>query len=145
MKKLITDMMTTTAIPLIALSLFVRVRGFDLYFSRTVLVAFGANVVIHLGLLLTRKFESKYLALEVLLDVVYTTTVLIVFGFAFSIFNSIPIPILIAMAVLTHVIALFLNMARFKEDANTINKLIKNRDARRKAAGAKKVTKGSGN
>jgi len=131
MKGVIVNIVATTGLALVILSMFVRLLMWpyhDLYFSTVVMQIFGANIVIHLGLRLTRKLESKYLALEVLLDMAYICAVVMVFGWVFDWFGAAPILILVVTAVVVHLVALFLNMARVREEANVINKLLKKRD-----------------
>jgi len=128
MKNIITNIMATTGLAVIVLAALVSALGFELYFTRTVLLIFAANIVVHLGLMLTRKFESKYLALEVLLDMAYTSAVLIIFGIAFDWFGATPVIILVAMAAAIQLVAVFLNIAHIKGETNTINKLLKKRD-----------------
>jgi len=132
MRRLITNIMATTGLSVVLLSVIVRILfpEYDLFFSFAVLQIFGANVVIHLGFLVTRKFESKYMILEVILDITYTTIVLIVFGVVFDWFGVTPVYMLIAMAAVINLAAMFLSMARVKEEANTINKLLKKRNAK---------------
>ncbi|MCL2404845.1 MAG: hypothetical protein FWC92_04775 [Defluviitaleaceae bacterium] len=131
MRKTITNVMATTGLAIVVLSVFINLLGFDLYFSRTALLIFAANIVIHLGLLVTSKFESKYLALEVFIDIAYTTAVLVIFGIAFDWFGATPVIFLVAMAAAIHLIAVFLNIAHFREETNAINKLLKKRDKNR--------------
>jgi len=122
--------MATTGLSVIMLTSFIRILipGFDLPFNDTVLLIFSANVVIHLGLLVIHKFESKYLAVEVLLDIAYTTAVLVVFGLLFDWFGVTPIWILVVMAATIHIISLFLYVTRYRQEANDINKLLKKRN-----------------
>ena len=117
LRTLISNILITTALALVVLAVFISIRDFDLFFSHAVLVTLGANIVIHLGLQLTQKFKSAYLALEVLVDVVYTTAVLVVFGFIFDLFHVTPIPVLVLIAASAHIVALFLNMSRSRKDA----------------------------
>ena len=138
MKNLIADIFTTTGISLVVLSIFVRflIPGYDLFFSTIVFQTFGANIVIHLGLLVTRKFESTYLAVEVFLDILYTTAVLAVFGWIFGWFRVVSLWVLVVIAVLIHVLALLINMARMRETANDINKLLKSRKNKQSKKGS---------
>ena len=109
-KRFISNILVTTSLPLIVLSVFVRLQGFDLHLSRTVLLTFGANVVIHMGHQITQRLGSKYLVLNVFFGVAFTITVLIAFGFVFDLFDVTPIPVLVLLAVLAHIFALFLNL-----------------------------------
>jgi len=131
MKCIIINIMATTGLAVVVLAAFVRTKDFDLYFSYAVLPIFAANIVINLGLILTRKFESKYVVLEVLLDMAYTSAVLIIFGIIFDWFGATPVIVLVAMAAAIHLIAIFLNMAHVRGESNEINKLLKKRDKKR--------------
>ncbi|MCL2404843.1 MAG: hypothetical protein FWC92_04765 [Defluviitaleaceae bacterium] len=134
MRKFIMHVMATTGLAVVVLSAFIRPFGFDLDFSRTVLLAFAANIVIHLGLLLTQKLEVKYLALEVFIDIAYTAAVLLVFGLVFDWFGATPLIIMVATATAIHLIALFSNIAHIKVETSEINKLLKRREAKQKFA-----------
>ena len=129
MKRIITNMMATTGISIIVLAVIVRIwlTGYDLYFTFAALQTFGANIVIHLGIWFTQRLEIKYMALEVILDIIYTSIVLIGFGLAFDWFIITPVWMLILMATFINLLALFLNMARIRKEANTINDLLKKR------------------
>jgi len=121
--------MATTAMSVLILAIIVRITmpGYDLYFTRTVLESFAANVVIHIGLKVTRKYESIFFAAEVLLDTLYTIAVLVIFGFVFGWFGTIPVGTLAAIAVIIHLVGLLLSLSRMRGDADTINGLIDKR------------------
>jgi len=106
---------------------------FYIPFSHTVLQILGANVVIHLGLFLIRKFESRYIFLEVLLEIAYIMVVLVVFHLVFDWFYRwlsplAEIGILVSMAVIIYMVTMFLRMGRIREDVNEINKLLEKRN-----------------
>jgi len=131
MKSIIINSMLTTGLAVVLLAIVVRLLFhpvYDLYFSTTVIEILGANILIHFGLALLRKIESKYLVLEVFLDLFYTTAVLVVFGTAFEWYGAIPIGIIIAIAALIHIFAILISMVHMREESNTINKLLKKRD-----------------
>jgi len=135
MKSIIINSMITTGLAVVMLAIVVRFLlhpGYDLYFTSTVFEILGANVLIHLGLALIRKIESKYLVLEVFLDLFYTTAVLVVFGTVFEWFGAIPIGIIIAIAALIHIFTILISMVHMREESNTINKLLKKRDKEQK-------------
>ena len=128
MKKIIINMMASTGLTLVVLAAIGTIYGASFLFISSVFQSLGANIVIHLGFLLTRKFESEYVALEALLDISYTIIVLIIFGRVFDWFGSTPIYILVIMAVVIYLLSLFLSMVRIREEINTINKLLKKRN-----------------
>ena len=132
MVKTIINIMATTGLAIMVLAGFIAIYGFDLQFCRTVLLAFAANVVVHLGLLVIHKLEIKYLALEVFIDIAYTTIVIVVFGLAFDWFGATPLIIMVVMAIALHICALFLHLAYIKAETNAINKLLVMRNEKQK-------------
>jgi len=87
---------------------------------------FAANILIHLGLHLTKKIESKYVIFEFLLDIGYITVVILVFGIIFDWYST-RSWILIIMVVVIYIFGVLINMFRSKQDAKEINELIKKR------------------
>lgn len=129
MKKIIINIMASTGITLVVLSIIGTLFGANFLFISSIFQSLGANTVINLGFLLTRKFESKYTALEIALDISYTIVVLIIFGAIFDWFsNGTPIWILIIMAALIYLLGLLISLFRIREDINTINKLLRKRN-----------------
>lgn len=128
MKKFAQNIMVSTGITLVVLSAIATLFGAKHLFVRSVFESLGANILIHLGFIITKKFESKYAILEIGLDILYTIIVLIVFGAIFDWFsNGTPIWILVIMSLVIYLIGLILSVFRMKTDINTINKLLKNR------------------
>jgi len=133
MKKMIINIMACTGITLTVLAVIGTLSGAKFLFISSVFQSLGANIVINLGFLLTRKFESKCAALEATLDLGYTITVLIIFGAVFDWFeHGTPIWILAIMAVLIYLSGLFLSLFRMHEDINTINQLLQKRSNKNK-------------
>jgi len=133
-KKKIQEILVTTSLSLILLTLVMRFMhpGYDIFLSYHLLNILGANIVIHMGLILTRKFESSFFLLELILDITYTTVVLIVFGFIFGWFVVTPVWVLAIMAVLIHITVILLSMARARSDAKRINTIIHMRDKKKR-------------
>ena len=128
MKRIVVNTIATTGLSLVALAMIGTMYGANFLLINSVFQSLGANIVIHLGFLLTRKFESECVALEALFDIGYTITVLIVFGAIFGWFASTPKWMLALMAVFIYLSSLFLSMFRIREEVNTINKLLKKRN-----------------
>jgi hypothetical protein len=106
-KKIIIDIMVTTGMALMLLAVFAVINGGESIYIETFFQVFGANIVIHLGLILTKKFESTFAVLEFLLDISYTIAVLVIFGLVFDWFSSIPIWYLVIMAVVVYSVGFF--------------------------------------
>ncbi len=126
-RKTIVNTLTCTGAALILLAFFTAVIGGRSITVRTFFEILGVNALINAGLLLTHKFESVYEVLEFLLDISYIIVILLIFGFIFGWFSSIPVWYLIAMAVLIYVFALITNIIRIHKDAKEINDLLKKR------------------
>ncbi|MCL2621009.1 MAG: hypothetical protein FWD97_08780 [Defluviitaleaceae bacterium] len=130
MKRLIMHILATTGLSLVIVATIIVTRSylFIIPFAGTVLPVFFANILIHAGLFVTGKFESRYWILESLLDVTYIATVIIIFGWQYNWFSLTPIWSLILMAVFMYIVGLFLRMARIRGEVNEINKLLEKRN-----------------
>ena len=129
MKRFLVNIMASTGITLVTLASVGTLSNAKFLFISSVFQSLGANIVINLGFLLTKKFESSYAALEITLDIGYTIIILIIFGTVFDWFtNGTPILILVIMAVLIYSLGLLIGLFRMREDINTINKLLRKRN-----------------
>ena len=127
MKALIVEILATTAVALVILALFFSAFPFEPDFARTVLLCLGVNIIVQVGRALIQLIEMRHLALEVVLEILYICGVLVVFGLVSDVTDVTPIPILIILGALTHIVAVFLNVARDRHDSMEINKLIQRR------------------
>jgi len=124
LKRIITNIMVTTGTALMLLAVFaVAIDGKSVKLN-TFFEIFAANIVIHLGFILTKKIESTYAILENIIDISYLITVLVAFGFIFDWFSSVPVWYLIVMAFVIYAFGVFVNIARTKKDADILNKLL---------------------
>lgn len=128
MKKMIINVMATTGITLVILALIGTLYGAKFLFISGVFESLGANIVMHLGFIITGKFESKYPILEAILDISYTIVVLIIFGAVFNWYRSTPIWILIIMAVIIYSLGCLMSIFRMREDVKAINELLQKRN-----------------
>lgn len=126
-KTTIINTMITTGTALVILSAFLIIFDERSLFIHTIFQIFGANIVINCGLLLTHKFESRYVILEYLLDVSYIIAVLIVFGIVFNWYSAIPVWVLVIMAVVIYVFMIVLTMYKIQKDTQKINELLQKR------------------
>jgi Protein of unknown function (DUF3021). len=109
------------------LAIIGTLSGAKFLLINSVFQSLAANIIIHLGYFLTRKFESEYVILEAALDIGYTIIVLIIFGFIFHWFTSTPIWMLVIMSIVIYIVGLLLSMIRIREEIDTINRLLKRR------------------
>jgi len=62
-----------------------------------------------------------------LLDIVYITTVLIIFGTIFDWFLTMPVWYLVVMAVVVYAFTVFTNIIRNRKDVKELNELLQKR------------------
>jgi len=126
-KKKIMNIMFSTCSALILSAVFAVIIGYKAIYVHTVFEIFAANIVIHLGLIFTKKFECSYAILEYVLDVSYIIAVLIAFGLSFDWFSTIPIWYLVIMAVAIYAFGIYINIVRIRKESDELNKLLQKR------------------
>jgi hypothetical protein len=119
--------MFTTGATLVILAAFFVIFDIDKITVPTVFQIFGANIVINLGLLLTRKFECRYVIVEYLLDISYIIAVLVISGAVFDWYGAIKVWVLAVMAVVIYIFTIIISMNKLRKDTYEINELLKKR------------------
>lgn len=127
MKKTIVNILFTSNAVLIFLAIYAVIIKSETIYVRTVFEVLGANIVIHLGLFFTQKFESRYVILEYLLDIVYILTVLGIFTVFFKWNSSVPIWFILIISIVIYLFGILLNIARTHRTAKRINELLQKR------------------
>ena len=127
-KKVAVDSLMCTGAALVLLAVFIGIAipGGTLLLN-TVFEILMANIVINLGLVLTRRFESSYAALEFLLDVSYIIAVLVVSGLIFGWYSTVPVWYLVVMAVAIYAFAVLTSLVRTRKNIKEINELLRKR------------------
>lgn len=128
MKKWIVNLFATTGISFILLATIALFYKAQYLYIPTLFQTLGANIMIHICLLLLHRLELQYLILEVSLDISIVITTLIGFGAVFDWFSSTPILILIVMSFIMYGVSLILNLMSMKKEADEINALIQRRN-----------------
>lgn len=127
MRKMTVNILCSTALTLLVLAAFGTMFGATVLFISGVFQSLIANIVIHVGLLITHKFESRYAVLEYTLDIAYTIAVVLMFGFVFNWYSSTPAWILVTMSVLLYLAGMLLSTIQMRQEISEINKLLKKR------------------
>lgn len=128
MKKAAVNLLCSTGITLIVLAAMGAIFGAKFILINGVFQSFFANIVIHIGLLYTHKFESAYAVLEYTLDIGYTVAVVLVCGVVFNWYSSTPIWILILMSVIIYFAGILLSTIQIHQNISEINDLLKKRN-----------------
>jgi len=127
MKKTIINIMFTSNAVLVFLAVFAIIIKSETIYVRTIFEVIGANIVIHLGLFFTKKFESRFAILEYLIDIGYILLVLGIFAVFFKWYVSVPIWYIYIIAVIVYLFSILLNIARTIKTAKRINELLQKR------------------
>ncbi len=128
MKKNIVNILATTGISLLLLSVVALSFHASCIYLETVFQVFGINTITHLGILCIKKIELRNIFIEMVLEITFIVCELLVFGRLFHWFTSLSFLLLVCMGVVIYIISLFLNLLQMKQEANEINLLIKNRN-----------------
>ena len=126
-RKLFLNILVTNSLALLLLSVWASVNGAKAIPIETIFEIFGANILIHLGLILTHKFESKYAILEYLLDISYVIIVLVSFSFIFYWHRTMQLWALIIMAIVIYIFDILVYIFRLKNDEKKLNELLQKR------------------
>jgi hypothetical protein len=126
-KNIIALIMFVTGAASVILAAFSALFGVEIHFVPSVFEIFAANILIILGLFVRRKFEIRYMLLEYLIDITYTVAVLVVSGFVFNWYSSVPMWLLVVMAVVIYLFGMIIFFIRFKKDTNEMNELLQKR------------------
>ena len=124
MKKTFVNLMFTTGISIVGLTVYFAIIHIDRVLVYTILELFGANILIHLGLFLRSKFEIRNLILEHIIDISFVLIILIAFGLIFKWFTSLPVWILIVSGISIYIISSILTISKVKRDTKEITSLL---------------------
>ena len=127
MKKTIVNIMFTSNAVLLLIAIYAFIIKADFIYVRTVFEVFGANIITHLGLLLTKKFESKYVIFEYLLDIVCVLLVICTFAIIFNWYSSIPMWYIIITVFAIYLLGFILDIVRIHKKTKKINELLRKR------------------
>ena len=121
MKQSIKNCLATTGLSLILLAAVAT-----LYHARFLMVAAVfqtalVNVVIHAGLILLKRFESRYFLVEIVVEIGYVLSVVIIGGYFFDWYGSTPIWVLAVMGTIVYVTGCAIDIWQVKSDVNVIN------------------------
>jgi len=129
-KKFAINVLTTTGLSLVLLSVIALCFQAKCIFVQTVFQILGANIVFHSGFLLISKLEMKWPFAELFLNIAMIIILLLVFGSLFNWFSSTPVWILILMGLVIYIISAVLQLFSMRQDAQEINTLIRERKER---------------
>lgn len=128
MKRISVNILCSTAVTLLLLSLLGTVSGAHFLLINSVFQSFLVNVVIYIGLFFTHRFESSYAVLEMMLDLVFIEAVAVIFGAVFDWYSCISIGVLAGMTVIVYFVGILLNIVQMRQEIEEINVLLQKRN-----------------
>lgn len=127
MKKTAVNILCTTGLTLILLAAVGIIFNARFLCIESVFQSAAVNIIIHIGLKFTRKFESSYTALEYALDIGWITATALIFGMVFDWYASVPVWVLTVMALAVYFVSVMLSLVRANHEIIEINKLLQSR------------------
>lgn len=121
MKNIIKNSLATTGLALMILSIVAVFYNGKLICIETVFQILLSCLVINFILILLKHFESKFFLVEVFTEMGSTLAVLIVAGYWFNWYVSIPIWVLIIMGIVVYLIGCLIDMFQITNDIRFIN------------------------
>jgi hypothetical protein len=128
MKKTIMNMMFTTGISIVGLTLYFTVIREERVLVQTIWQVFGANILLHLGLYIRDKFEIRNPIIECIADNSIIIIILLAFGFIFKWFVKVPIWLLVISAIGQYIITVIVTKSKVKKDIEAVNALLEEQD-----------------
>lgn len=130
MKNIIKNSLATTGLALMILSIVAVLYNGKLICIETVFQILLSSLVINFILILLKHFESKFFLVELFAEIGSTLTVLIVAGYWFNWYESIPIWVLIIIGIVVYLVGCLIDMFHITNDIRFINnQLMKRKNA----------------
>ena len=124
MKKVLLNIMATTGISLVALSLVATLYDGTLICIDTIFQVLGLNVVIYIGLYFMEFIEYRYAILETCLKLIYIIVLVLVSGLIWGWYNSLPPAVLVLMTIGIFIVCVCLDAISLLSEVKAINVLI---------------------
>lgn len=124
MKKMILNIMATTGISLVALSLVATLYDGSLICIDTIFQVLGLNVIIYIGLYFMEFIEYRYAMLETGLKLIYVIMLVLISGWLFGWYNNLSGTVLVLMTIAIFVICVCLDAINLLSEVKSINVII---------------------
>ena len=124
MKKMILNILATTGLALVVLSLVATLYDGTLICIEAVFQVLGLNVVAYIGLHVMDLAEYRYAILETVLKLAYIILLVLAGGYVFHWYQNLPGVVLILMTIAIFVVCVGLDAISFLSEVKSINGLI---------------------
>lgn len=127
MRKIIMNIMATTGVSLLVLSLIAVCYKAHFLCIDTVFQTFFANILIHAGIRVLGHIDFKYPIAGSLLSISYMIIVVLVSGKIFHWYDSLPAGMLILLTIIVYLAGCWLSVIRIRREVDDINSLLQER------------------
>ena len=127
MKKLITNILATTGIVLLVLSVVALCYGGTVIFINTVFQILAVNTVVYLGLYLIGVLDLRYPILETGVKLVFILGIVLLTGWLLGWYEFVSIAVLGIMTVIVMIVCVCLDMLSLRTEVKEINELLEER------------------
>ena len=124
MKKVLLNIMATTGISLVALSLVATLYDGSLICIDTIFQVLGLNVVIYIGLYFMEFIEYRFAILETGLKLTYIIALVLIGGLIWGWYNNLPVAVLVLMTIVIFGVCVCLDTISLIDEVKKINCLI---------------------
>lgn len=124
MKRMILNIMATTGITLVALSIVALCYDATVICINTVFQSLLLDVLIYAGIYILNHFEYRYPILETGLKLIYVLTLALVCGWFFGWYANLSMAVLTIMTVVIFVVCACLDTFRLMDEVKAINVLL---------------------
>lgn len=124
MKKVLLNIMATTGISLVVLSLVATLYDGSLICIDTIFQVLGLNVVIYIGLYFMEFIEYRFAILETGLKLTYIIVLVLISGLIWGWYNNLPVAVLVLMTIGIFIVCVCLDAISLISEVKSINVLI---------------------
>ena len=127
MKKIISNILATTGIVLLVLSIVALCYGGTVIFINTIFQILAVNTVVYLGLYLIDFLELRYPILETGVKLLYILGIVLLTGGLLGWYEFVSIAVLGVMTVIVMIVCVCLDMLSLRTEVKEINELLEER------------------
>jgi len=127
MKKIISNILATTGIVLLVLSIVALCYGGTAIFINTVFQILAVNTVVYLGLYLIDFLELRYPILETEVKLVFIFGIVLLTGWLLGWYEFVSVAVLGIMTVIVMIVCVCLDMLSLRTEVKEINELLEER------------------
>ena len=127
MKKMISNILATTGIVLLVLSIVALCYGGTVIFINTIFQILAVNTVVYLGLYLLELLEFRYPILDSGVKLLYILGIVLLTGWLLGWYDFVSVAVLGIMTVIVMIVCVCLDTLNLRTEVKEINELLEER------------------